>query len=226
MTTRLDLFDPTGPRLGLVAIATYAVLALGTAATATGAEVVGPEPKGDPAWTKLLPGGGVVELVGVSEHPPRPDSWWRPEGTPLGEAPSDKIGGSRIPGPGQQAREFVVRWTVPAGAEVPSIAWEVVPPSGHSTGGSIETGERRVPGLHPIQAILPAAGTTCTVRFGVASGPWATRAGHDGRGISANNTPTGTIILGEAREAGGKATIAVAENVEGLDLRTVAIDHS
>ena len=36
-----------------------------------------------------MAGGATVEVVAVSSFPSGPKTWWRPDGTPLDEAPAD-----------------------------------------------------------------------------------------------------------------------------------------
>ena len=45
-------------------------------------------------FTAKFPGNITVELLGVSEHPSRVKSWWRPDGSPLAEPPCDPVKGS------------------------------------------------------------------------------------------------------------------------------------
>ena len=47
------------------------------------AEKPNAKPSADPRWLKSLPNGATVEVVGISSHPSGPDTWWRPDGTPL-----------------------------------------------------------------------------------------------------------------------------------------------
>ena len=44
-----------------------------------------PEQKttGDRRWVRSLSSGAIIEVVGISEFPSGPESWWRPDGTPL-----------------------------------------------------------------------------------------------------------------------------------------------
>ena len=45
-----------------------------------------------PALKATLPSGVEVELVGISYHPSKGRPWWRPDGSPLSEAPYDSLG--------------------------------------------------------------------------------------------------------------------------------------
>ena len=44
---------------------------------------------GDRRWVRSLPCGAIIEVIGVSTFPSGPDTWWRPDGTPLPKAPCD-----------------------------------------------------------------------------------------------------------------------------------------
>ncbi len=43
----------------------------------------------DRRWVRSLPSGAIIEVIGVSSFPSGPDTWWRPDGTPLHPAPCD-----------------------------------------------------------------------------------------------------------------------------------------
>ena len=44
------------------------------------------------AFTAVLPNGVMVELLGICDYPSEGKQWWRPDGSPLEEAPYDKRG--------------------------------------------------------------------------------------------------------------------------------------
>ena len=46
---------------------------------------------GDRRWVRSLPNGAIIEVVGISSFPSGPDTWWRPDGTSLDQAPCDPI---------------------------------------------------------------------------------------------------------------------------------------
>jgi len=225
MTDRDDDARPT-PRRGLVAIAVGLLLGLGTGPAAVGQAAKEGASGDGSAWRKALPDGAVVELVGISPAPSGPGTWWRPDGSPLPEAPYAKNFISAIAAKGKQEREIAVRFAPPAGAELPSITWQVEPSSGFGTGSPSDSAGRHLRGLESISATLPADRATCTVRFGVASGPWKTEIAHDDRHSSGTKLRDGQISFGKAREVGGKATLCFAEDFHGTDVRVVAIDRA
>lgn len=50
-----------------------------------------PAPGPDPRYTRTLSDGTEVEILAISEYGPDPKTWWRPDGTPLAEAPCDSL---------------------------------------------------------------------------------------------------------------------------------------
>ena len=57
------------------------------------ASIRGADPKSSSDVFKVtLPGGGTIELIGA--HKTGTNEWWRPNGTPLAEAPYDSNGES------------------------------------------------------------------------------------------------------------------------------------
>ncbi len=59
--------------------------ATGTDPAAKGAGV-------SPSHRATMANGATIEVVGVSSHPSGPTTWWRPDGTPLDQAPCDPSG--------------------------------------------------------------------------------------------------------------------------------------
>ena len=102
-------------------MAVAAAVVLPLAAVRVG-RVAGAAPAAGPAgpFAAALPGGGTVELLAVSPHPSRGDSWWSPAGERLVGGFVTRLEPQR-PEPGKtQAVECVVRLTgLPAG----SSAW-------------------------------------------------------------------------------------------------------
>ena len=124
-------------------------------------------------WIETLSNGITVELVGVAEYPSEGKQWWRPDGSPLAEAPYDMgIFGDIYPGKDQVGREFSVRTTRPADWQTnpPEDKWAIkIQPSSKWDGLVTLT---RQAGC--AAAILPAAVSHATVKYGIAAGPWTT----------------------------------------------------
>jgi hypothetical protein len=171
-------------------------------------------------WTKRLKNGVAVDLVGVSPSPSVPGSWHLPDGSPLFDAPYDKQPGQVQPGPDQQPREFAVRLRgLPAGSR--STQWDDRP-SGGMASGMAEKNGRPVPDISAAAVDMPAGQAFCTVRFGVAAGPWKTEASGTG-GLSHGGQKV-SVVFGAARPYKGGTAITVSTNLVGSDLQLVAVD--
>jgi hypothetical protein len=171
-------------------------------------------------WTKRLASGVTVELVGTSPSPLTPKSWQRPDGSQLAEAPYDTQPGQVHPGPGQQAREFAVRLQgLPAGS--PGITWEVRPSNG-SASGTVRKNGRPLADVAAAAFVMPADQPTCTVRVGVAAGPWTTEA--SGTGGSSQSREKVSVAFGVARPVKDGVAITVSTNLVGPEIRLVAVD--
>jgi len=173
-------------------------------------------------WTKRLANGVMVELLGVSFNPSKPGSWWRPDGSPLDVPPYEKQGGRVHPSPAQQAREFAVRLrNLPEGS--PSVLWEFRPEGyGSSASGTAEKGGRVLADVAPIAVAFPSKQEACTVRFGVAAGPWKAEA--SGRGGEAQGGDQLAVIFGTARPVKGGTAITVSHSPVDRALRLVVVD--
>jgi hypothetical protein len=137
---------------------------------AVAAVVAGPTGP-DPRWMRTLSNGATIEVLGVSPHPSGPNTWWKPDGTPLAQAPCDRsrnmigAGGDRV------IRAIVVRVAhLPPGAEQ---NWWINEANGGSHGHA-ELGGKPVPALSEVISTFPRTTRICTVRFEVASGDWKT----------------------------------------------------
>jgi hypothetical protein len=171
-------------------------------------------------WSKRLPNGVIVDLVGVAPSPPAAGSWRLPDGSPLFDAPYDKQPGRVQPGPDQQAREFAVRLRgLPAGSR--NIQWDVRP-SGGMAAGMAEKNGRPVSDIAAAAVSMPAGQAFCTVRVGVAAGPWTTEASGTG-GMSQGGQKV-SVAFGAARAFNGGVAITISTNLVGPDLRLVAVD--
>jgi hypothetical protein len=209
--------------------AVFAMLGVGTVGLTQGRV---PRPDGGPRveqprpkplvspWSKRLANGITVDLVGVSSSPPAPGSWHLPDGSPLIEVPYDRQPGRVQPGPDQQAREFAVRLRgLPAGS--PTCRWDIRPAGAVATGPAEKNG-RPVSDVMAAAAAMPAGRAICTVRFGVAAGPWTTEA--SGQGGLSHGGEKVSVVFGTARPFNGGVAITVSTNLIEPDLRLVAVD--
>ena len=134
------------------------------------AEKPNEKPAGDRRWVRSLPSGALIEVIGISSFPSGPDTWWRPDGTPLQQAPCDPIE-PRISGDNAVRMLVVVRLArIPDGAD---HEWSITEAQGAAWGPAMRNG-KPLPGLSEMTALLPADADACTVLFKVAAGPWKT----------------------------------------------------
>jgi len=174
---------------------------------------------GDRRWVRRLPSGAIIEVIGVSSFPSGPDTWWRPDGTPLHPAPCDPIE-PRISGEDALRMLVVVRLArIPDGAD---HQWSITEAKGAAWGPAMRD-HKPIPGLSETTALLPADAAACTVRFKVAAGPWKTVATWE-----KNSGSVGSIGLSYIHSraiATAKGTmLSVTHNSRDKPARLVAVD--
>ncbi|WP_422927830.1 hypothetical protein [Singulisphaera sp. PoT] len=177
----------------------------------------------DPIWSRTLPGGATIEVVGISFHPSTPKSWWKPDGSPLPGAVCDPSGtkiNADDPADALRHRVIVVRVTgLPKGAE---YSWSVRESNSGSRGPARRNGVP-IPDLHESVSGFPDDLPTCTIGFEVADGPWQTV--ESSQGNSAHSRADGpSTIFGAAIATKAGTTISVAHNLQELPVRIVAVD--
>ena len=176
LPTRLALRLPMFLLGGIALVLTSMAAGPGEQSSPAVQRAGGPDrPKENP-WIKTLPGGVVVELLGVKPHlvVGGPGGWFSPEGQPLPKAtwkaplifipPEDET----------EVLEFLLRVKTPAG-EKPDYHWTFVPHGTLSSHSRRATTNRLEPDLLRIAEEFPRKLTQCTLRFRVATGPWRTR---------------------------------------------------
>ncbi len=163
----------------------------------------------------ILPRGIAVELLGLSEHPSAGRKWWRPDGSPLDEAPQQKVDRNVHPRASETAYEFAVRLhDLPDGAAVTMKT----DPGGSRTNG---TG---LNGLHWLATSLPNDLEKCQLLVGIASEPWETTAKAKGESHSTHGTQLGGVMFSEALVSDGDGiTITVTDDIIERPCRVVAI---
>ncbi len=123
-------------------------------------------------FTAKLPCGVVVELLGVSEHPSKENSWWRPNGSPLAEPPCEPLKGPVNAGQGDVVRVFALQWqNLPSDAVSTQVLFD--PPYKAYAGDIPKRFGKNVAGLEAMTVSLPNQPTT-TARVRVAAGLWTT----------------------------------------------------
>ena len=174
----------------------------------------------DLRWTRTLPSGATVEVIGVSSVPSGPQTWWRPDGTPLEPAPCDPING-RDHADDLTQKVVVVRVSrIPREAEE---AWSIAEARGSAYGPTKRDG-KRVPGLSTTIATLPADARNCTVRFKVTVGPWNTIA-TTGKYAGGGGAKVGaSYIFGDAIATATGTSLSVTHNIQNQAVGLVAVD--
>jgi RNA polymerase sigma factor (sigma-70 family) len=175
----------------------------------------------DRRWVRSLPSGALIEVIGVSSFPSGPDTWWRPDGSPLQQAPCDPIE-PRISGDDNVVRKLVLARLarIPEGAD---YEWSITEAGGQSQGPARRNG-KPLPGLSAMTALLPADADACTVLFKVAAGPWITVQtwGKNPGGVSSGVGPSCIFSAPIATKRG--TTLSVTHDIDDKPVRLVAVD--
>jgi hypothetical protein len=166
-----------------------------------------------------LPHGMTIEVVGVSTHPSGPGSWWRPDGTPLAQAPCGPPA-KTVDSPGKKTREVVARiGGLPEGAD---LAWSTTRSRSQLTPAP-EKGGVLVPELRRVVAEFAEELATCDVHFDIAVGPWTLERRFDGKASVGISKDDRAFFFGRAREIRQGTVIAVSHNITDRAVRVVAI---
>ncbi len=178
----------------------------------------------DPRWMRTLTSGATIEVLGVSPHPSGPNTWWRPDGTPLPEAPCDPFQANIGAGGDVVLRAVAVRVLhSPPGAD---LKWHVTEGNGGSSGPA-KSGGKPAAGLSEVISVFARALKICTIRFEVASGDWKTVqtwAGSSGGG--AVGSLNGSFIFGAPIATKKGTTWSVTHDLRDVDVRLVAVDKN
>jgi RNA polymerase sigma factor (sigma-70 family) len=175
---------------------------------------------GDRRWVRSLPSGALIEVIGVSSFPTGPDTWWRPDGTPLDRAPCDPFE------PGISGEDAVLMVVVARLARLPDGAshqWSINEAKGAAWAPAIRDA-KRIPDVYHMTALLPVDAATCTVHFKVAAGPWAptVKWGKNPGSIGNRNGPS--YIFGRPIATQDGTALSVTHDVQDKPVRLVAID--
>ncbi len=177
---------------------------------------LGPEAGTGSPFEARLPSGVTVELLGVSGHPSKENSWWRPDGSPLAKPPCDPLKGSVGGGADHVAREFAVQWhNLPAEPVGTQVSFD--PPYNAYAGDNPKRVGQKVAGLEVMTVSLPDQ-KTVTVRVHVAAGPWQTVVETE-RGVTAMGTLKGGFAFSPVEEKDGRVTITVSHDILGPESR-------
>ena len=175
----------------------------------------------DPRWTRVLPSGAQVEVIGVSPHPSGPHTWYRPDGRPLTESPCDASRAGLNVRENSVVRAVVARFTnLQPNAE---RQWEILESNIGGWENPVLDGAP-VPDLHEWVGALPRSLKTCTIRFAVGTGTWTTEATH-GPSEGPADSERGGYMFSEPVESNQGATVTVTHTQRDVFLRLVAVDR-
>jgi beta-lactamase regulating signal transducer with metallopeptidase domain len=181
-------------------------------------------PPAQAEYEKQVEGDISLEIVGISESPSTPTSWWQPDGSPLAQAPYTKSFDKAIPQADVTfAREFAIRILRPDSA---TIDIQFNPPSNVIASSFPPAGQPdKKPGV--VAATFPIATKKVNVRFKIATGPWNS---------SFASGAEGSCTVGELRdgkqlaaafaptiEKDGALIATVAHNIMDQDVRLIAV---
>jgi RNA polymerase sigma factor (sigma-70 family) len=184
-----------------------------------------PEANKNP-YRATLAHGASLEVVAVSSVPSGANTWWRPDGVPLGESPADPLAYPYRVHADEEIRAILVRVSdLPQEA---TLKWMPTYDSGYAGYSPTKHGQK-LAGLEAYVVSLRRDRETCEVKVKLAGGAWTTDASNDGRGGTGFIQNGHKFDWGKAREyaAHGRSmtAIAVAHNVIGRDRRLIAIDR-
>ena len=168
-----------------------------------------------------MAGGATIEVVAISTSPSGPDTWWRPDGTPLDEAPADPVNVHVNAQEHPEERAILIRATrLPEGA---TLDWSPSGAGGYGTRNVLKDG-RPVSDMRMKVAMFRPDEATSDLRVELAAGPWETEASDSGQGASIGRGEH-TICFARARPDPLGTTLAVAVSIADRDVRVVAIDR-
>ncbi len=170
--------------------------------------------------------GATIEVVGVSTVPTGPRTWWKPDGSPLAEAPVDTIERKTSVHDGEEARVILLRASGVKNDD--NFRWSPTRSTSSWRGWPSKNG-RNAKELDYYEATFRGDGASCEVKLRLAAGSWKTEVSNDGRGGVGMFVNGHKFSFGKARpfEAHGQpmTVFAVAHNFFGQDRRLVAVDR-
>ena len=181
-----------------------------------------PEPR---SFIVRFSDGTIVELVGISTYPSKPDSWQTPDGTPLAKAPYYRAGYGVSAGDKDQVWEVAFRMQTINKKERfklhTGLPTDFKGPIGNP---GFDAMRLQVPGIYSYPLILPQDRMSCPVRCGLATGTWKTEFATDGSEMRDDGTAATRVVIGTAGQSEGKTFITVSEENSADDSRVMAVD--
>jgi len=168
-----------------------------------------------------LPSGVTVEIVGLSHNPSAGRPWWRPDGTPLTEAPYD-TGAGHCWRADYEAREVAVQ-VAGQGARGATVAL-----ADGGGGGTAGKGGKPVEGMRGLVAFVKSGQRAATLRVGVAAGAWMTIEEFAPKGSGSTGSERQSFMYTTGIETNSGDVLAVISTNRAVedDYRIVAIDSS
>jgi hypothetical protein len=165
-----------------------------------------------------LPEGVVVEIVGVSEHPSKGKPWWAANGAPIA-APYDHVK-TRVGGYKEITREIAYRIVEPKNA---SITWEFEPSGSSGEGRPFDAEGKIVKDLRICSRAFPLDLQTCSLKVGIATGPWKSFARSSGNYPQSMGILNHGFAFSPAYVSDGAIVVSFADNIHDLQVRLVAM---
>ena len=178
----------------------------------------------DSRYRTSFKNGATIEVVGISTVPTGPNTWWKPDGSPLAEAPVDRIERHISAQASGDPRVILLRTS---GVQRDDLFRWLPTPTTSYWGGRPRKGGKNAPELDYYEATVPDLRSGCGIRARLADGPWKTEVSNDGRGGVGMFVNGHKYAFGKARPytAYGRSmtVFAVAHNFFGQDRRIVAV---
>lgn len=182
------------------------------------------------AFVAHVPGGGTIELLGLSDPDAAPDGWWGPDGSSLAHRRVEVAGLGEAKGPNAELKNLILRYQdLPEGASFPAV--EFVPPASFSSGGWVTLDGKPLAGSLPFRVAFPAGLQTAAMRVGVDWGPWSTTLTHDPRTERSTQArrpgdPGWEAVIHQVSDNAGNAqvTVMLGRDDPSWKTRVIAVD--
>jgi hypothetical protein len=174
----------------------------------------------DARWSRTLPCGAKVRIIGVRESGQAGPRWWRPDGSPIRSPLCDGPRSTIDPNADERIRTI-------------AFQLEGMPEDSRGTLRVVEAGSnaferarrdgKDLPGMEIVTAAFPLGKDRCTVLLEVAAGDWAT-VQQWGKSPGALGSRDGaSFVFGEPIATRNGTTLSVTHTIEDRDVRLVAL---
>ncbi len=181
----------------------------------------------------ILPNGGSVEVLALSEANAAPNQWWSPDGRPLtNEMLHLAAMGTVTRDTPTDLRDLIIQFRdLPSGASGPDFDFGSGVPWTGGGGNTVFANGEPLRGAWAVRAALPQGQDEARLRVGFALDPWQTIATHDARSQNSSQIrhpadPSWQSFIHRASENSGSAQITLLLGARDPNWRTrvVAID--